>query len=348
MKTIVILTAMNLEYKAVQARLSQAAVDTHPMGTRFEIGHLENRDFRIALALADRGNQNTAAITERAVSYFNPIAVIFVGVAGALQPHVDLGDVVVAKYVYAYHGATSSDDGLTARPRTWELSYRVHQIAAHVERDVDWARDLPGGAKPKVHFGPVAAGEIVHYSAASDARRWLHEHYNDAVAVETEAAGVAQAGHQNDGRPVVMVRGISDSADKSKSATDSDGWQPCAAANAAAYAVALATALAAELDEPRGSGGAGPRDGSPQHGGSSQFVGDNSQVGVQGQNITIHGGISLGRPDKDDGTSTRMAHTEVRSRKLAAVLDRSRRLLRSLADLAAMVTAVITAIRSVA
>jgi len=192
--TIVILTAMNLEYRAVRAQLSDITARTHPMGTRFEVGQLSR--CRVALALTGEGNQSAAVITERAAAEFAPAAVIFVGVAGALQPHLGLGDVVVATHVYAYHGATSQDDGLTARPRTWELSHRVHQIAAHLERTADWARQLSGGPPPpRVHFGPVAAGEIVHYSAVSGARQWLREHYNDAVAVEMEAAGIAQAGH---------------------------------------------------------------------------------------------------------------------------------------------------------
>ena len=160
-KTIVVLTAMNVEYKAVKARLSGIAAQTHPKGTRFEVGYIG--DCRIALALADKGNQPAAVITERAVSRFNPAAVIFVGVAGALQTHVRLGDVVVASHVYAYHGATSEDSGLTARPRTWEISYRAHQIAARLERTGSWTRRLPAGSRsgsavPRVHFGPVAAG----------------------------------------------------------------------------------------------------------------------------------------------------------------------------------------------
>ena len=249
--SIVILTAMNLEYRAVRAQLSDVTAHVHPMGTRFEVGHLDG--CRVALALTGKGNQSAAVIAERAAAEFAPAAVIFVGVAGALQPHVGLGDVVVATHVYAYQGATSEDGGITARPRTWELSHRVHQIAAHLERTGDWARQLPGGPQPpRVHFGPVAAGEIAHYSAASGARQWLREHYNDAVAVEMEAAGIAQAGHLNDALPTIMVRGISDYADESKSATDDAGWQPRAAASAAAFAAALATVLAGELDEGRG------------------------------------------------------------------------------------------------
>jgi adenosylhomocysteine nucleosidase len=344
-KTIAILTAMNLEYKAVQARLSEITVETHPKGTRFEVGHLGNSDVRVALALAGKGNQPAAVITERAVSHFNPVAVIFVGVAGALQPHLALGDVVVANPVYAYHGATSEDDGTTARPRTWELSHRAHQIAAHVERDVDWARQLPIVNKPRVHFGPVAAGEIALYSGAADVRQWLREHYNDALAVEMEAAGVAQAGHLNDGLPAIMVRGISDFADDTKSATDGEGWQPRAVANAAAFATALAACLAAELDAPPCT--AGSQGGNPRSGGPSNCIGDNAQVGVQGQNITIHGGIRLGQPGKG-GTTAGMVQAEVRTGKLKPILNGSRRVLRNLADLAAAATAIITAIRTAA
>lgn len=345
-KTIVILTAMNLEYKAVKTQLAGITVDTHK-GTRFEVGQLENSRVRVALALANKGNQPAAVVTERAVSHFNPVAVVFVGVAGALQPHLALGDVVVANPVYAYHGATSEDDGTMARPRTWALSYRAHQIAAHVDRDVDWTSQLPGGNAPRVHFGPVAAGEIALYSGASDVRRWLREHYNDALAVEMEAAGVAQAGHMNDGLPTIMVRGISDFADHTKSATDGEGWQPQAAANAAAFALALAGELVKELDSPSAPGTAGSQDGSPFN-----LATGNARVGFQSQHVTINGGIQLGGHDKDDETSARITGAEARpdivTGKLSLILNKSRRFLRTLADLATSAAAVITAIRTVA
>jgi 8-oxo-dGTP diphosphatase len=291
--TIVILTAMNLEYNAVRARLSDVTAQTHPMGTRFEVGYLGN-GCRVALAITGKGNQSAAVLAERAAAEYAPAAIIFVGVAGALQPHLGLGDVVVATHVYAYHGATSEDDGLTARPRTWELSHRMHQVAAHLERSGEWTRQ----PAPRVHFGPVAAGEIAHYSAQSDARQWLREHYNDAVAVEMEAAGVAQAGHLNDALPTVMVRGISDYADSSKSATDAAGWQPRAAANAAAFATALAAVFAAEL-------GAGrvPSSGSHAIGSPFNLATGNAQVGFQGTDVTVHGGFHMGGSDLGSGTA---------------------------------------------
>ncbi len=346
--TIVILTAMNLEYQAVRARMSDITARTHPMGTRFEVGHVDG--CRVALALTGKGNQAAAVLTERAAAEFSPAAVIFVGVAGALQPHLGLGDVVVATFVYAYHGATSQDDGITARPRSWELSHPVHQIAAHLERSGDWARQLPGGPPPRVHFGPVAAGEIAHYSAVSDARQWLRDHYSDTVAVEMEAAGVAQAGHLNDALPTIMVRGISDYADEGKSVTDDAGWQPRAAANAAAFATALAGLLAAELGEGRGASSR-PRAGGTGHGGPTNIAIGNARVGVQGDSVTVHGGIRLGGPDSGNGTAGFAARTtdepEIRPGRLRLALNRARGAFRGIADLAAGATAILTAVRSV-
>jgi len=334
---------MNVEYKAVQARLSDIAVQTHPMGTRFEVGRLEDGGCRVALALAGKGNQAAAVLTERAVTLFAPAAVIFVGVAGALQPHLRLGDVVVASHVYAYHGATSEDDGAAARPRTWELAHRAHQIAAHVERDADWARGLPEGSPaPRVHFGPVAAGEIALYSANSDVRQWLREHYNDAVAVEMEAAGVALAGHLNDGLPAIMIRGISDYGDKTKPASDAEGWQPRAVANAVAFAAALTTSLAAELDSPTVS-----TDRSAS-GGPFNYAADSARVGVQGQHVTIHGGIQFGGPGKNGEAAARMNKAGVPLGKLGLILNGSSRFFHAIAGLAASATAVITAIRAAA
>jgi 8-oxo-dGTP diphosphatase len=254
--------------------------------------------------------------------------------------------VVVASHVYAYHGATSEDDGTTARPRTWELAHRAHQIAAHVERDADWARGLPEGSPaPRVHFGPVAAGEIALYSATSDVRQWLREHYNDAVAVEMEAAGVAQAVHLNDGLLAIMIRGISDYGDKTKPATDAEGWQLGAAANAAAFACALTTSLASELDLPTVST-AGSR--GSASGGPFNHAADNARVGVQGQHVTIHGDIQLGGPGKNDETTARMTKAGAPSGKLRLILNGLSRFFRAIASLAASATAVITAIRATA
>ncbi|MEV7216620.1 5'-methylthioadenosine/S-adenosylhomocysteine nucleosidase [Kitasatospora cineracea] len=246
---VVILTALNLEYQAVRQRLVDPQVHRHERGTRFEVGTVRGTSCRVALGLTSKGNQSAAVIAERAVQEFSPAAVLFVGVAGALWDTTGLGDVVVASHVYAYHGGTSEDDGLKARPRVWEAPHGISQLASHLARLNDWADPAPGHEDPpQVRFGAIAAGEIVQNSRISAEAQWIRQHYNDALAIEMEAAGVAQAGHLS-GAPVAIVRGISDRADGTKNSSDDRSWQPRAAANAAAFAIRLAAELAAEQEE---------------------------------------------------------------------------------------------------
>ncbi|MEV7168896.1 5'-methylthioadenosine/S-adenosylhomocysteine nucleosidase [Streptomyces sp. NPDC093224] len=243
---VVVLTALNLEYQAVRRKMAGPEVHLHARGTRFEVGTVEGTSCRIALALTNKGNHSAAVIAERAIQEFSPAAVLFVGVAGALWETARLGDVVMATHVYAYHGGTSEDDGLKARPRVWEAPHAISQLGSHLARMNNWAGDTPGhDGAPQVRFGAIAAGEVVQNSKISAEARWIRQHYNDALAIEMEAAGVAQAGHLN-GAPVAIIRGISDRADGTKSTAEDRNWQPRAAANAAAFALQLAVELVKE------------------------------------------------------------------------------------------------------
>lgn len=296
---VVILTALNLEYEAVRDQLADLRVRLHPAGTRFEVGRIGQSDCRVALALVGKGNHPAAVLAERAMAEFSPAAVLFVGVAGGLRTNIRLGDVVVASKIYAYHGGTSEDDGLKARPKSWEIPHEADQIAHHVARSAAWHHALPTGATPPhVHFGPIAAGEVVQDSGISEQARWIRQHYNDAVAIEMEAAGVAQAGHLNRALPVVVVRGISDHADGSKAATDGQNWQPKAARHAAAFATTLAREL---IINPPASRRGADRNGSPTMPTTTRNIATgNAHIGMQaGQiygNVTIGAGPDLDQP----------------------------------------------------
>ncbi|GAB3147300.1 5'-methylthioadenosine/S-adenosylhomocysteine nucleosidase [Microbispora hainanensis] len=299
-RPIVILTALDLEYQAIRRKLLDPELHRHHHGTRFEVGRLDRNRCRLALAHVGTGNQSAAVLAERAINEFHPAALLFVGVAGALHSHIDLGDVVVATRIYAYHGGTSEDDGLKSRPRSWETSHAADQIARHIGRIGAWTRDLPDpGRAPQVHFGPIAAGEVVLNSQVSGHARWIRQNYNDAVAVEMEAAGVAQAGHLNSALPVIVIRGISDRADGTKEVADRDQWQQRAVANAAAFAAALAEEIAAEDRDggwlTRSTAAKGST--MPEHGATYNIARDNARVGVQAG--VVHGDVRLGfEPDR--------------------------------------------------
>lgn len=279
---VVVLTAINTEYQAVRERLTDLKAD-YERGTRFELGTLQGTPCRVVLGLTGKGNNTAGILAERAIRRFSPVAVLFVGVAGALWD-TPLGDVVVATLVYAYHGGTSEDDGFKARPRSWELDHGLAQIAAHVARAPDWADPTGTDASaPQVHFGPIAAGEVVHNSRTSAEAQWIKNTFNDALAVEMEGAGIAQAGHLS-GAATAVVRGISDRADGTKSSHEDRAWQPRAAANAAAFAVRLIEHLIEQRATEREPDV--PNDGSKTHPGAVAHNTSTGQVGIQAVNVT--------------------------------------------------------------
>ncbi|WP_440068986.1 5'-methylthioadenosine/S-adenosylhomocysteine nucleosidase [Streptosporangium sp. OZ121] len=307
MSPIVILTALDLEYQAVREKLTGLRLHRHSQGTLFEVGQLAAERGQVVLAHVGKGNLSAAVLAERAIAEFRPAAMLFVGVAGALHAHIALGDVVVATHVYAFHGGTSEDDGFKSRPRVWETSHAADQIAQHLHRTGSWAKNLD--PRPQVHFGPIAAGEVVLNSRLSEHAQWIREHYNDARAIEMEGAGVAQAGHLNRALPVVVIRGISDRADGTKEATDHEQWQPRAVANAATFAAALAKELSTEGPATRSST-------MPET--NTNIAKGNAQVGVQAG--SVNGGIWT-TPETSRPANLPQALADFRSRLWQAWAD---------------------------
>lgn len=249
---MVILTALPLEYRAIRDHLTGLRRRSHPEGTIFETGQLPGASGEVTIAMTGKGNGEAGVLTERAIRMFGPRALMFAGIAGAIKDDINLGDIVVATKVYAYSGAKAESDGMLLRPRGWDAPHELLQRAKHLDVSESWQRYLGAdrtGRLPVLHFGPIAAGEVLLNSRDTPLARQLHTSYNDAVAIEMESAGVAQAGHLNRSLPVLTVRGISDKADGNKHAADQAGSQPIAAAHAAAFAIALAVDLAAEAGQ---------------------------------------------------------------------------------------------------
>jgi nucleoside phosphorylase/tetratricopeptide (TPR) repeat protein len=247
----VILTALGLEYDAVRAWLTDPQLQVHRSGTRYERGRLTDADaaWEVVLAEIGAGNQAAATLTSQAIDTFDPDLVLFVGIAGSLVNSVQLGDVVAATRVDAYHGGKVVARRFVARPVTWPAAWPLEQAARQVSRERRWLERLGeppaqlaetlAAWPPQVHLKPILAGEVIVDSRESRLYRFLREHYNDAVAVEMEGAGLATAAHASGAVPAMVIRGISDLAGGAKQDTDAAGWQPRAAAHAAAFTVEL-------------------------------------------------------------------------------------------------------------
>lgn len=262
------LTALPIEYKAVRNHLSDVSETVHPSGTVYEAGSFigdKNTEWQVGLAEIGPGNPGAAAEAERAIAFFSPEVVLFIGIAGGIKD-VQIGDVVVATKIYGYESGKAARV-FEIRPIAFSSSYDLEQRARAEAKREDWLQRIKKSSPRafRVFVAPVAAGEKVISSRRSALFSFIVKHFGDALAVEMEGLGFLEAAHANQQVRALVVRGISDVIDN-KTKSDAEGAQELAALNAAAFAFEVLAkyspqgftpaALVAESHEPIEDGAA--------------------------------------------------------------------------------------------
>jgi nucleoside phosphorylase len=235
----VILTAIPLEYQAVKKHLLQVEEKIHPKGNVYEKGLFKGsyHSWKVGIAEVGAGNNTCALQTERAINFFNPEVILFVGVAGGIKD-LNIGDVVVAEKAYGYESGKVGKTGFLPRPVVGMSSYEIFERAKADAKKQDWKLRLPKASrkkKLKVIVKPIAAGEKVVAEIRSDVYDLIYNSYNDTVAVEMEGSGFYTACHANGNIQFLIIRGISDLL-FNKQEADTQGYQEIAARNASAFA----------------------------------------------------------------------------------------------------------------
>jgi adenosylhomocysteine nucleosidase len=194
------------------------------VGTRtFHEGEWGGR--RIVLALSRVGKVSAALTTALLLERFGVDRVIFTGVAGALDPGLRPGDVVIADRLLQHDMdarpifprfevplLNRSEFPAALAPEA-EAAARAY-IAGALEAEIPAERRAAFGiATPSVRRGLVISGDqFVGGAAQAAALRGVQP---DALGVEMEGAAVAQVCHEMGGVPAAIVRVISDRADGS-------------------------------------------------------------------------------------------------------------------------------------
>lgn len=234
---VVILTALQVEFNAVKAHLSEVTEVVHKH-TVYEKGFFNTgkQTWQVVIAEIGAGNDGAAFEAERAINHFNPSVAMFVGVAGGVKD-VIVGDVVAATKAHGYESG-KADEIFKPRPDAGQSSYNLVQRAKAVARNKEWIKRIQNfdfEMIPKAVVGSIAAGEKVVSSTESDVYKFLRQNYSDALAVEMEGRGFLESAHANPGTSSLIVRGISDLINN-KSELDDDVRQELASRNASAFA----------------------------------------------------------------------------------------------------------------
>ena len=253
MPLAVILTALPVEYLTVRKHLTDLKEEMHPQGTIYERGQFvrDNKPWEVGIAEVGAGNAGAAVEAERALNYFKPDVLFFVGIAGGIKD-VDVGDVVAATKVYGYESGKVGENEFATRPAVGHSTYAVVQRAKSEARKGEWIKRIHGdtSAKPQVFVAPIAAGEKVIASRESELFQFLRTSYNDAIAVEMEGYGFLQAAFAYPNIQTLVIRGISDLIED-KNADDpvegnEENRQERASQNASAFAFEVLSKLEVE------------------------------------------------------------------------------------------------------
>lgn len=235
-----IVGAMDEEVQRLTAALADAtAQDAGP----FRVGRGRIEDVRVFVARCGIGKVNAAALTQHLLS-LGARSVIFTGVAGALDPSLRVGDLVIGAE------AVQHDVDVTAlgyAPGEVPGSGTVFEADARLVRLAREAAATLEGVRSVV--GRVASGDLfVSSTAASDRIRRAF----DATCAEMEGAACAQVCSAW-GTPFVVVRSISDTADHDAD-VDFRAFTVVAAERAETLVRAMLRRLADSSDAPTGSG----------------------------------------------------------------------------------------------
>ncbi|MFE9002892.1 hypothetical protein ACFYOY_12230 [Streptomyces sp. NPDC007875] len=250
---VVVLTALEVEYRAVRAHLEDPRPVKAERGALFELGVFRDGsgERSVAIHMTGPGNPGAAASVERGAALFAPRAVLFVGVAGGVKD-VALGDVVAADAVYDYETGKDTESGFLPRQKTYQSAYGLVQLARLVAAGDAWqGRIRPGddAPRPRAHVKPLAAGGRVVAHHRSDVGLRLAAGAGDALAVDMEGFGFLAGAYVNQQLDALVIRGISDLLGDKGEAHD-ERWQPVASRHAAAFAFELIGRIPVAADAP--------------------------------------------------------------------------------------------------
>lgn len=174
-----------------------------------------------AMQALEPGTESAAAAYRAMRQHFAPAIVLLVGIAGGIRADLSIGDVVVSDEIIYYDPRRVTEDGVRHRgriqPVTPVLRHRLHAFLVEHGTLVEPAP----GERFQLFRGPIGSGNAVITDSRSGIRTWLEEVNEKVLAVETEAAGIAQSFYEEINvdptlRGWLTIRGISDLADRSK------------------------------------------------------------------------------------------------------------------------------------
>lgn len=183
-------------------------------GFTFHEGRLEGRD--VVISKSGVGKSMSAMLTQKIIDRFEPECLIFTGLAGGINPDLEIGDTVVARDCLQHDmDATALGFKRGEVPysnfRIFDCDARLVDIALGCEPSLPAAEAAGAGPTPHVMAGRILTGDTFLVKSMMESHRYLRDElHGDAVEMEGASVGLVAAVN---GVPFLIIRTISDRAD---------------------------------------------------------------------------------------------------------------------------------------
>lgn len=188
----------------------------------------DNKRIKVIITQSTQiGMVPASVLTTRLIYNFSPRYIVMTGIAAGIKGKVNIGDVVIAEYVWDYGAGKEAVEGNeTIHKNTIEqiqietdISNMVRRLSAD-SNTLNEIKELFKGKKPdfnlQIRLGPVATGAAV--IANSERVKRIQEQLRDVIAIEMEIYGVYYAARWAiDPKPKYLaIKSICDFADEKK------------------------------------------------------------------------------------------------------------------------------------
>lgn len=215
---IAILGAMTEEVELLQSEL-KGAKTKQILGFTFKTGKLNGK--KVVLAETGIGKANASIVTALIIKQFSPKIIIFTGVAGAVNPDLNQGDILIGRRLSYHDYGRRTNDSLkfypTRNPHTKQLNPQFFlsdstliAVANQAAKGIELKKITDDSPQPRVSAGTIVTGDT--FVASSVAVAGFRRNYQ-ADATEMEGAAVAQICFQQN-LPFLIIRSISDKANE--------------------------------------------------------------------------------------------------------------------------------------
>jgi len=195
---------------------------TEQFGSRqFYSGTINNQE--LVMCLSGWGKVAAASTATTLINHYQVDQLVFVGLAGSVQSHLDIGDIVVANKLIQHDVDLSRLDGFPTVEspfwKTFEFDVFPDSGAKAIQAVDKFLLNLRKGDYPNVHdsynpsvyVGAIGTGD--QFIASKEGKVRITERFPQILCTEMEGAAIAQVSADYK-VPCTVIRVISDKADE--------------------------------------------------------------------------------------------------------------------------------------